>query len=190
MANKLELKIKDYIDLIIGPAKKELKYIEINDWSSVSELKSRESEYDLQALLNHRNINALIKLHGLAKEDLKHPTVKATMSSLMKFYNTLEERYSNMEKKFDWTVAFEGEKDEKLKKRAEIEFQSRVLADLTKHKENLRKINFGEESSEVNIVMHSDTPMPFMMREAMEDRYVEIADHMKLKMENETEEED
>lgn len=190
MASKLDLKIQDYLDLVIGQAKKEIKYIEGKDWADISALKVRESEYDLQALLNHRNINALIKLHGLAKEDLKHPTVKNAMALLMKFYNTLDARYSKMEKKFDWTTVFEGEEDEETKKRAEIEFQSGVLGDLTKHKENLRKINFGEESNEVNIVMHSETPMPFMMRESMEERYPEVLEHMEHKMNEENQEED
>lgn len=177
----LDEKIKDHIELIIAPAKKELDYIKGRDWSNISEFKKRESEYKLQEMLNHRNINALIKLHALAKNDLKHPEVKATMAILMQFYKILEKRYSNMETKFDWTTVYEGDQDEEAKKMKEIEFQSGVLTDLTKHKSDLRKINFGEDTDEINIQMHADTPIPMMMADMVEGRYPEIKEFLKRK---------
>lgn len=181
---ELDPKIQDYIDLVVGPAKKELKYIEDNDWVTLTTFKRRESEYSLQHLLNNRNIKALIKFYGLAKNDLKHPKVKSTMDLLMKFYRILEERFLKVEKLYDWTTVFADVKNSEERKREEIEFQSTVLKDLTGFKEELRKINFGNQSDTINVDMHSDIPIPFVMRVAIEERYPEVREFMDDKMNN------
>ena len=64
----------------------------------------------------------------------------------------------------------------------EIEFQSGVLKDLSRFKENLRKINFGEESNDLDIPIHSDKPIPVIMAESVEARYPEIREFINKKL--------
>lgn len=179
MSNKLPTKIQDHLDLRLKPAKKALKYIEDNDWSLISGIVPRDSEYKLQHLLNNKNIDALISLYEIAIEDLGHPQVKSAIDIFVKFFTILEKRFIVMEKNYDWTVIFEGEKDEHEKKKAEIEFQTGVLANLTDFKHKLRKINFGEESTEINLPIHGGEVVPMMMRQIAEQQFPEIIEYTK-----------
>lgn len=188
MAKKLDNKILDQIELIMPPAKKELRFIQSRDWAEVENLKKRESMYKLQDILNSRNLTALLKFHTTAKEDLGHPKVKKTIELLLQFYFILEERYNKMSEKFDWTTYVDDAGAEKgngmtaeKKQELEIEFQSGVLKDYSKFKEDLRKINFGEDVVTVDIPIHGDTPIPIVMRETIENRYPEVAEHIKIK---------
>ena len=178
----LDKKVQDHIDLVIPPAKKELKFIKEQDWSEISHLGKRESMYNLQSILNERNINALVKLYNLAEEDLGHPEVRKSIKILLEFYYILEKRYQNVDKKFDWTKFDQSEKDIEKKMADEIEFQSGVLKDLSRFKENLRKINFGEESNDLDIPIHSDKPIPVIMAESVEARYPEIREFINKKL--------
>lgn len=183
MAKKrpLDKKVQDNIELITPPAKKELKFIKANDWSEVAGLKKRESMYDLQNILNSRNLTALEKLYSLAKDDLTHPDVRKTIKLLTEFYFILEKRYHNMSEKFDWTTYVDdigvedgtGERAEK-KQAEEIEFQSGVLKDYSRFKDKLRSINFGEDVITVDIPVHGDKPIPIIMKDMIESRYPEI----------------
>lgn len=190
MSRKLDNRIQDQIDLIVPPAKKELTFIKKADknWSEVSNIDKRETMYKLQDLLNSRNIGALLKFHEIAKDELSHPDVKKTINLLLEFYFILEERYNNMEQKFDWTTYVddynveggEGLKAEKKQER-EITFQNGVLKDYSSFKEKLRRINFGEESLSIDIPVHGDIPIPIVMHEVMENRYPEIKEFIDKK---------
>jgi hypothetical protein len=177
----LDKKVQDHIDLVVPPAKKELKFIKDQDWSKVSHIGKRDSMYKLQHILNERNINALVKLYNLAEESLGHPDVKKSIKMLLEFYYILEKRYQEVDKKFDWTKFDQTEKDIEKKMAEEIEFQSGVLKNLSEFKERLRKINFGEESNDLDIPIHSDKPIPIIMSESIEQRYPEIREFINQK---------
>ncbi len=179
----LDKKIDDHINLVIPPAKKELKFVRDNDWSDIPNLATRESMYKLQTILNERNLNALIKLYSLAEEELGNPEVRKSIKILIEFFYILEKRYMTVDKKFDWTKFDQTEKGFEKRMELEIEFQSNVLKDLSNFKERLRKINFGEESSDLDIPIHSDKPIPLTMSRAIEERYPEIRDFINKKLE-------
>ena len=196
MSKYLDKKVLDNIEMVTPIAEKELKFIQSIDWSEINNLKKRETAYKLQDMLNSRNIDALIKLHSLALGDLRHPKVKRTVDVLISFYTLLEQRYINMDKKFDWTKFsdedFEthseeedGKKSVEKKQAEEIEFQHYVLKDYSAFKEKLRKINFGEDQAIVDIPIHGDTPIPIMMSEVIEERYPEVSELIKNKLEDE-----
>lgn len=179
----LDKKIDDHINLVIPPAKKELKFVRDNDWSDIPNLATRESMYKLQSILNERNLNTLIKLYSLAEEELGNPEVRKSIKILIEFFYILEKRYMTVDKKFDWTKFDQTEKGFEKRMELEIEFQSNVLKDLSNFKERLRKINFGEESSDLDIPIHSDKPIPLTMSRAIEERYPEIRDFINKKLE-------
>lgn len=179
----LDKKIDDHINLVIPPAKKELKFVRDNDWSDIPNLATRESMYKLQSILNERNLNALIKLYSLAEEELGNPEVRKSIKILIEFFYILEKRYMTVDKKFDWTKFDQTEKGFEKRMELEIEFQSNILKDLSNFKERLRKINFGEESSDLDIPIHSDKPIPLTMSRAIEERYPEIRDFINKKLE-------
>ncbi len=179
--NKLPPKIKDLIDLIEGPAKKEIKFIEDHDWSEISNIDKRESQFDLQNLISERNLKALIKLYNLAEEDLGHPTVRATIKLLMRFYTIMDERYSVLGNKYDWTSYDISEKGVEEKMEKEIKFQSGVLKNVQVYRESLRKINFGDETKEINLQIYGDIPIPFMMAAAIEESFPEVVEFLEKK---------
>jgi len=195
MENHLDKKIIDNIELIHPVAVKELKFIQEHDWSEIDNLKKRESAYKLQHILNSRNLSALEKLYKLASEDLGHPKVRATIDLLVGFYILLEERYINMDKKFDWTmftdedipVDKDGNKVKSVEKKQEeeIAFQSGVLDDYSTFKESLRKINFGNDQALVDIPIFGDAPIPLLMSEIIEERYPEVTELMRKKLKGE-----
>lgn len=178
-------KILDHLELHFGPAKKALKYVEDNDWSKISKIKAREDEYEVQHLLTNKNVRSFIEFYELAQEDLGHPKVQEAIKTYVEFYNLLEKRFEYMESQYDWSVIFEGEKDEHLKKKAEIEFQTKVLGQLDNFKKNLRKINFGDQRNEINIAIFNDTPIPLMMREEAEEKFPELREYMEKKVKGE-----
>ena len=67
------------------------------------------------------------------------------------------------------------------KQELEIDFQSGVLKDYSKFKQDLRKINFGENVITVDIPIHGDTPIPIIMREMIENRYPEVKEFLQNK---------
>jgi hypothetical protein len=195
MSKHLDKKITDNIELVSPVAEKELKFVQGKDWSEIDNLKKRESAYQLQDMLNSRNLHALVKLYNLAAEDLGHPKVKRTIELLMGFYIILEERYHNMDKKFDWTeftdedVKIDGEGNKvssvEKKQEEEIKFQSGVFKDYSAFREMLRKINFGNDEALVDIPIHGDAPIPLLMSNAIEVRYPEVKELIDKKLSEE-----
>lgn len=179
----IDKKLRDHLDLIMPPAKKELKFIKEHDWSTVAKLDKRESMYNLQSILNDRNISALIKLYSLAEEDLGNPEIRKSIRLLLEFYYILEARYNHVTTAFDWTEFDEADANVEKKMELEIAFQSGVLKDLSSFKERLRKINFGEESDNLDIPIHADKPIPMTMSVAIEERYPEIRQFINKKKE-------
>lgn len=174
MAKDLDKKIQDLLDLTLPAAKKELNFIQNHDWSLIEKLERRELKYNIQHILNDRNINVLVKLYSLAKEDLYHPKVKNAIEIFLKFYFVLDERYAVVDKKFDWTKFDQDDDDVEVKMESEMKFQTEVLKSLTTFRERLRKINFGEQSTALDIPIYSDKPVPLSLKSSIETRYPEV----------------
>lgn len=174
MAKELDKKIQDHLDLTVPAAKKEINFIENLDWSKIPNLEKREKKYNVQNILNDRNINALVKLHAIAKEDLNHPVVKDSIKLFLKFYYILQDRYESVDKRFDWTKFDQDDENVEAKQEAEMVFQAEVLKNLTIYRERLRKINFGEEDTGLDVPIHGDKPIPIAMKYIIEQRYPEI----------------
>jgi hypothetical protein len=178
MSRALDKKIQDLLDLTLPAAKKELNFIKGQNWSVIDNLEKREIKYNIQHKLNDRNLNVLIKLYHLSIEDLYHPDVKKAIKIFLEFYYLLDERYAVVDKKYDWTKFDQEEKNVEAKMEAELSFQTEVLKNLTTFRERLRKINFGEESTALDIPIHSDKPVPITMCDSIEARYPEVREHI------------
>lgn len=186
MSNKqLDPTIEDFLSTFEETSRKEIKYIldPKNDWTKILERGIRESRHDLEVLLVDRNTLTAEKLFTLCKGDTKHPRVKSALDLLIKFFKIYEERKEKYLRDEDWTLyELDGKKDTDI--RAEIEFQSEILKNVSKYKEKLRKINFGEDSAVVDIQIFGNISIPLMMSDIIEERYPEIKDFLLKKRES------
>lgn len=181
MKNELSAELDSYIKRVLPQAKKELKYVKNEDWSSIESVSVRSNVYKIQNLLVDRNVKTAVKLYGLASEDLSNKRVKAALAILIDFFKVADTRYKTMIDAFDWTTfdLIDTKGTDRVKK--EVEFQAEVLDDINTLENRLRAINFGGESDELSLSFHSDTPAPFMMSDMLEDFYPEIKDYLKRK---------
>jgi len=175
MSNELSPAVDSYIRRILPQAKKELTYIEGEDWSVIKNVKSRDNAYEVHNLITDRNVRSAVTLYNMAGEDIGKKRVKNALEVLVKFFTILDERYKKVIEKFDWT-AFNTEEEGSAKN--EVEFQSAVLKNINTLEDKLRGINFGGESDELHIEFHGDKPVPFMMNERMEEKYPDIKKHL------------
>lgn len=178
-SNELTPEVDGFISRVLPPAKKELRYIEDNDWSEIVNVKSRENAYKVQRLLIDRNLTSAVLLYKMAGEDVKRKRVQAALSTFMTFFTILRDRYERMIQKFDWTGFDLSDDKQADKAEAEVSFQSKVLDDVNGHEVALRGINFGEQDDSVNIRFFDEKPAPFLMRSAIETVYPEIKDFLK-----------
>ena len=181
MSNGLSPAVDAYIRRILPQAKKELTYVEGEDWSGIKNVKTRENAYAVHNLITDRNIKSAVDLYKMAGEDLSKKRVKNSLEILVKFFSILDERYNKVVENFDWTEFNSEEDGASAKAKNEVEFQSEVLKNLNAHEERLRKINFGGESDELHIEFHGDKPIPLMMSERMEEKYPDIQKYLDKK---------
>lgn len=184
--SSLDPAVDGFIKRILPPAKKELKYIKDEDWSEIKNIKTRKNNYDVHHVITDRNIKYAIKLYKMAGEDVEKPRVKTTLDFLIGFFNILDERYSQMVEKFDYTALNLEEEEETNKMKFEVEFQSTVLNHINSMEASLRTINFGGESDELHIEFHGKQPIPFMMSETMEKKYPDIKKFLEKKANKES----
>lgn len=178
---ELKSQIQDFLNTVEGPLKKELKFIKDNEWIHEKGRKMREKKHALQKLITERAVSNAEKLHKVAKDDLDHPKVKRVMKRMIEMFEIYEKRYHLYTEKEDWTTYLDQDRDEK-EMEEEITLQSDISKAVTDLKAKLRKINFGGSGDEVNIELHNNTPMPFMMSDKLENRYPEIADKLEKKL--------
>ena len=180
---QLDPTIEDFLSTFEETSKKEVNYIIANDWTTQPDRGIRESRHDLEVLLVERNTSTAEKLFTLCKGDTKHPRVKSALDLLIKFFSIYQERKEKYMRSEDWTLyAIDGKNDSDI--RAEIEFQSEILKNISKYKEKLRKINFGEDSAVVDIQIFGNVSIPLMMSDIIEERYPEIKDFLLKKRES------
>lgn len=180
--NQLDPTIEDFLSTFEETSKKEIKFVVDNNWSLLEDRKTRISRHDLEVLLVERNVSHAIKLFALCKGDTKHPRIKSIMEVLLKFFKIYEGRKESYLKKENWLEYLDKGLSE-VDVRAEIEFQSSILKNIAEYKEKLRKINFGEDSTVIDIPIHANTPIPLMMSDVIEERYPEIKEFIEKKRE-------
>jgi hypothetical protein len=172
---KLKQDIVDFIESVDVTTDREFDYMKANDWTDLGrDFSVREEEYSLQHLLTTRSLNNAEVLYKKAKEDLNHPDVKKAFDKFFKFLKLHEQRSESYLLSMDWVSS----ELNAAQKRAEIEFQSTILKNITKCREDARKINYGEESLKVTLPIHGDIPAPLIMKDKLESRYPEIKKYL------------
>lgn len=177
--NSVKESVDSYISRILPQATKEFKFVKDNDWTEISNVKTREQNYKIQKLLVDRNIKSAVKLYKMAGEDIKSKRVRSTLRTLIEFYKVLNDRYKVMIDTFNWTEFNLEDDKEAGRAAAEVKFQAGVLDDVNALDSELRGINYGDESDTINVAMHSNTPIPFMMKEYIEGKFPEISEFLK-----------
>jgi hypothetical protein len=172
--------VLDFIESISITTKKETNYLQEVNWVGVANFDDKESEYKLQSLLVQRSVKHAEDFYKLAKADLKHPQVKATLDMLLEPFKITSERVASYLAATDWTKFVDEGKSKELMKR-EIEFQSDISKDVTKWKSEVRKINYSEDSHTLDIQTFNDTKIPLLMMDIFIERYPEIKDYLKNK---------
>lgn len=169
--------ILDLIDSVEITTKKELKYIQENDWTLIKEAKFKEDEFDLQNTLVLNAIGHATNLFTLAKSDLRHPKVKETLDSLLKSIPLHTGRVSKYISESDY---LNSDLDKGAMK-AEMEFQSIINKSATGIKSKVRKLNYTEDSNSLDIQTFNNTPIPLLMFDTFLNRYPEIEDYIEAK---------
>lgn len=184
MAEELSDEIRDFIDEIKITTKKEKRYVIDNNWTTIQKAEIRESEHDLQNLLVTRSLANAESLFKLAKADLKVSAVKVMLDELISLFRIYDERASKYLREQDWSSLLEQEDGGgRAAMKSEIEFQSLIQKHLVDYRGKVRKLNYSEESNNVDIGIFGDTRIPLMMSGIIEERYPEVTELLKVKRE-------
>lgn len=178
---ELDDEIQVFIEGIKTTINKERKYIESIDWTGILQNDDRSEEYKLQHLIVNRTMLNAIALYDLAKNELKNKLVKSTLEELLSLAKTHESRSSEYLKNQDWTIIEDDSSKSREKRRFEVEFQSTIQKDIVDLSKKIRKIDISDNKQTVTIGIHGDTPIPLLMRDAMEERYPEIIEVIETK---------
>lgn len=168
--SELEGSVEDFLDTVNITLSKELKFIKENDWSLVSDRKKRIELHDLQSLITDRGVKNAARLYELCKQDTSPKFIKSSMKKFIEMYEVYNARYESYTEKEDWTTYI----DRVDEMSGEIEFQSDIQKNVGSFKVILRKINFGGEGNNIEIVFRDNAPGPFMMQNKLEELYPEI----------------
>jgi hypothetical protein len=182
---ELKHEILDFIDTSYEPLTKEYKFLKDHDWINTELLKKREQEHGLNSMITDKAIRTASDLYKIAIADLNHKDVKKVMALCKKVFDLYEKRYHKYTSKQDWESFMEEGKD-LSEVEDEMTFQNEIRGQLNTFKRTMRNINFGEDSDGIDIRTYKDTPVPFFMRELIEDRYPEVKEKMNKEKEDVT----
>lgn len=163
--------IREQLDLVIPNTKKNLTYIKKNDWAAVSDNKYRKQIYDRCHLITELAITSAKKIYNLAINDLNDVLIKKHFDLFVEFYTIQEGRYYKLQDEKDWTTWSQGTIAEEILINLEIEFQTKVLKDLSAQKEALRSINFGGTDEEAGVPIRGHDKIPLAMARKIEEKY-------------------
>lgn len=175
---ELEQNLLEFIEDIKPIIRKELKFLKSNDWTVKLTLKKRQDAQKLEVLFAGRAIQNAETLFSLAGTNISDPIVNKIMTDLISFYEIAKKRYDFYTKKEDWTSYVDESGDIAGDIEAELEFQSKVLNDVSKLREKLKGINFGSANKSLQIKTFSGVPIPLVMHEAAIRRYPEIENYL------------
>ena len=181
---EFDVSVESFLDTIEKTVHNELKFIKGKDWSNVETVKERNDMHDIQFLLTDRNIKHAAKLFSLASQKgvEDSPRVKKMLKTLTNFYEIYERRYDHYVGKQDFNAILDGIETSGVSVKAEIEFQSDLVKNLTSFKEIARKIELSESKGKTQVQNYNDTPTPFLMRQAVEHRYPSIKEITEKKL--------
>ena len=181
---EINVSVESFLDTIEKTINNELKFVKSNDWTKKATIKERNDLHDLQFLLTDRSVKHANKLYSLSvqagNDDSKK--VKDMLKLLLTFYKLYEERYDYYTNKQDYNKILDDVETEKINIKAEIEFQSDLVKNLTSFKETVRKIDINGESTKNQIQVFNDIPIPFLMKKAVINRYSSIGEKYEQKL--------
>lgn len=181
----LKSDVKDLVDMLKPTLKKELDFIKSNDWTSGRSRGKRIKMENLHSLITDRAVKNAEKLYKQAEGFTDHKSVSNVLEMCIEMYDIYEDRYNKYTSKEDWTKYLDkGKKEEDVEE--EIEFQSDIRKNLTSMKSHLRKINFGNESNNINLSLFNDRVVSIAMRDTIEERYPEIKEYIELRKNTES----
>lgn len=175
---KLDPTLEDFLKPLEDPIKKEVKFLENNDWTTDKNRGKRKSALEVHTMITDRALNNAGSLYKLSKGDLDHPRLKSIFEIYSKIYKLFEGRYYSYVEKEDWTTYEDGKEVTD-----ELELQSDARKSLTKFSSVMRDINFGDEVNSHNVHTFNNTPIPLMMKELVEERWPEIKDYLEKRKE-------
>ncbi|MEX0597432.1 MAG: hypothetical protein WD512_13135 [Candidatus Paceibacterota bacterium] len=172
---------EDFIEAVSTTVNKELQYVKDNDWTKVKNFKPRETMHDLQILLTKNNLDNAKKLFSLCNNEVGHPKVKSMMKKLMSFQTIYRERANKYNRSQDWSTFIDDESKSKGDMEEEIKFQSEINKNVTKFGGDSRKINDGDSIVSLSLPIWNEEPVPFMMKEIIEQKYPEVLKYVENK---------
>ena len=152
-----------------------------NDWSRTSlwYTEAMESEYSTEITIVKQTLSELKKYVDKFESYLKHQYSKDFIDTMVKIISISMERndtYRFVHNFLDLETPEE--------KQQEVEWQSTLQSDFTKVKETLQKLNLDNEVLAVEIPIHGNKKVPFLMREIIEKEYPEIIGFRKTLLED------
>lgn len=176
--------VKDFIEVINKSVQKERVFIAQKDWTVLPTVFEREKLHDIQKLLVDRNIKHAQKLYKMVidRDCDKHPEVKQMLDSLLEFFDIYEARYDVYVDNQDWDSYLEDGNTEIKNPEREIQFSSKVAQNVTSYKETVRVLRSVGDGSAVGIATFKNTPIPFLMRKNVEEKYDNVKELVERKL--------
>lgn len=188
----LPLEITNYIENYKEPIEKEWQYIDRKNWAIEDSTFKREKLHKRQHLITDRNYSKLEYFAKISEDFRDRKTVQTFIELLVSFIDRYIERYDQCSQLYDWTTyeeTFSHLDEEEIDTLIgnETEFQSTVLANVNKFRLNIKKLNLDDMTSELYIPIHSDKPIPLIMRSKVEEIFPDVQSYMERKHEQEQE---
>lgn len=167
--------IEDYGSVI----KDQVSYLEANDWRAFDTRKSRKEEHDLHLKIVSSFIDKIKYIESESGDDfLKVKKIKSFAEDVKKEVENYIDRcnqYFEMERWVDYG-------EERIEDKSdEMEFQNEVLKSMLKRREELSKINFGQERKDVKIDTWGEVALPIPMRAILEQRHPDVKTYIENK---------
>lgn len=178
--SELTTEVQSLIDTLDKVVYKELTFIKDpeNDWTKMKDFNARKSTHDLHKLLTQRNVNYCKNLFILASknDDIEEREVKVMLDKLGEFFSEYESKFDYYISKTDLGDMMANIKNSNKAAaiKDELEFQSDITKNVADMRNVMMQISRLQDKTKVVIPIFNDRPVPFFMKEVMENRYPEI----------------
>lgn len=186
----LPIEVTNYIENYRKAIEKEWAYILRQNWASEKRISAREKLHKRQHLITDRSYSKLEYFAKITEDYRDRKSVQSFIELLVGFLDKYIERYEECAETYDWTTyeeTFNHLKEDEIDKLIgdETEFQSTALANVNKFRLNIKKLNLDDMTSELYIPIHSDKPIPLIMRGKIEELFPDVKSYMERKFEQE-----
>lgn len=190
----LPLEVTNYIENYKKDIEKQWSYIEKKNWAIEDDTFKRTQLHKRQYLITDRVYSQLEYFAKVSEDYRDRKTVQSFIELMVGFIDTYIERYEQCSTLYDWTTyedTFNHLSEEEIDRLigAETEFQSVVLANVNKFRLNIKKLNLDDMTSELYIPIHSDKPIPLIMRKKIEGLFPDVKSYMERRFEQQEEKE-